>query len=553
MNVNEVVTGVVVSHNTKDLLCTAITSIRKHYPKMKIVVVDGSDENDPCCTYIKGLADVNTRVFHVKNNIGHGKGLCLGIKYVTTPYLLVFDSDIEMINSPLEKMLDMMEEDTYGVGYIEPTDLGGHEWGSRKDKMHEGPMKYLHPYFCLIQMKEYEKYPPFIHHGAPAVQTMLDIHRKGLSDVVLKEFEGLGHSSSSGWTWVGEPRYYIRHDTRGTRDVRVKKRKPEIQGVWEKVVDPGVKGVTCITCTGDRPLAFSLSKKWIESQKQKPSRWIIIDDGKVPIEEKLDASYIQYIRREPQETDPKHTMIMNLKEGLRHVLGDKVFIWEDDEYYSPDYIRDLSALLDKYEVVGIGRSKYYHLRSRTFYAHPNMGHASLAQTCFRKSFLPPLNKIIDGDSFLDIRIWGSINPGQVNLKETGKSEIISKDGRGYIFDDKKKSLYVGMKGLPGRGGIGSGHKGIGTHDPTGSKLREWIWNDEHFKIYFNFDKNNFQTENKISQPKSPVINNPVQEVHKQQKRESIITRVPIQPNVSFIRRKETLMRAKAYQLSRKTF
>ena len=494
MIADEVITGVTVSYNTKDLLEKAINSIRKFHPMMKLIVVDGSDENNPCYDYIKTIADENTRVFHAKENIGHGRGLCIGIEYIETPYMLIFDSDSEMLKSPVQSMLDVMEEDTYGVGYIEMTDLGGHEWGSRQNKMEEGPMKYLHPYFCLIQISEYKKFPPYIHHGAPAVNTMLAIYRAGLSDKILKEFDGLGHSASSGWTWVGKLREFIKHDTRGTRDTNIKSHRAEIVGKWEAVIDPGeiqTTDVTCITCTGDRKEVFSLCERWMQNQTVKPIQWIIVDDGIEPIKVP-NLFYVTYIRREPKSTDPKHTMIANLQEAAKcNILGNKILFWEDDEYYARDYILDMSKLMDTYEVVGIGRSKYYYLPGNTYYSHNNMGHASLAQTGFRKSFLNEFLEILPGDSFLDIRIWNIINPGETHLKETGRHEYISKNGRGFIFNDKDKSLYVGMKGMPGRKGIGSGHKGIGTKDtPKYNVLHEWIPQEEDFNVYINMKLNN---------------------------------------------------------------
>lgn len=508
-NIEELITGVTVSYNTKELLEKAISSIRKFYPKMKLIIVDGSNRSNPCYTYIQELANENTRVFHTDENIGHGRGLCIGINYINTPYFLTFDSDIEMMKSPLQEMLDMIEEDTYGVGYIEPTDFGGHEWGSRKNKMNEGPMKYLHPYFCLIQKKEYDKLPPFIHHGAPAVNTMLAIHRKGNADKVLKEFKGLGHTASSGWTWISEMREYILHNARGTRDTNLKSHLPEIPGKWEKVIDPGIGGITCITCTGDRPETFALCKRWIVNQTVKPIQWIIVDDGINPIEVP-NLPYVNYIRREPKQADPQHTMILNMQEAVKHIIGDKILFWEDDEYYAPDYIFEMSKLMDVYEVVGIGRSKYYYLPGKTYYSHNNMGHASLAQTGFRRSFLPEFNSILPGDSFLDIRIWNIINPGETHLKETGKHEYVSKNGRGFIFNDKDKSLYVGMKGMPGRKGIGSGHKGIGPEDtPEYNVLHGWIPNEDDFKIYSKLDFSSFSrpVTRSINTKKQPIISN----------------------------------------------
>ena len=234
--VDKLVTGIVVCYNTKDLMERAYNSVRKFHPNMNIIIVDGSDKNNSCYEYICTLANENTRVFHTKRNIGHGIGLTIGISYARTPFVLLFDSDIEMLKSPVLKMLEKMEDDTYGIGYIEKTAFDGHEWGSKPVHKNQGWMRYLHPYFCLIQLKEYKKYAPFIHHGAPAVNTMLDIHKRGLSEKVIKEFPGLGHSSGKGWVWEGKPREFIRHDTAGTRSYRRSRGLEEIEGVWDQVM-----------------------------------------------------------------------------------------------------------------------------------------------------------------------------------------------------------------------------------------------------------------------------------------------------------------------------
>ena len=362
-------------------------------------------------------------------------------------------------------------------------------------------MRYLHPYFCLIQLKEYKKYKSFCHHGAPAVNTMLDIYSRGRSNEVVKEFPGLGHSSGKGWTWEGNPKEFIRHDVAGTRKIRRDKGKPEIEGVWDpiiKVIDRGSpddfnckRGICAITCTGDRPIPFSLSERWMRAQTIQPDLWIIVDDGKIP-SQIPDLPYVRYIRRERKSTDPIHTMILNLEEAMKYISRDKIFIWEDDEYYAPKYLENLSQKLDRYEVVGIGKSKYYYLPGLTYYQHPNMRHASLAQTGFRESFLTELNAMMKGDCFLDLRIWNKINPGEVSLSltEIGNLEYVSKNGRGYIFDDRDQNLYVGMKGLEGRIGIGAGHRGIGVHDVDRSILKKWIPKEEDFNIYMSLKKNN---------------------------------------------------------------
>lgn len=229
----EEITGITIVHNTPGIFKTAYESVRRFHPDMKIIIVDNSNRADPCAAYVASLASENTQVVVPGKNIGHGRGMCVGIAHITTKYALIFDSDIEMLKSPIEAMLGMMEEDTFGVGYIEEkTAFDGFEWGCHRQHRGQGWMRYLHPFFQLINVANYRKFHPYVHHGAPCYLTMLDIHKKGLSAKILKQFPGLGHSSGKGWNWAGIPREHIRHNTRGTRDMRIAKRQPEIEHDW---------------------------------------------------------------------------------------------------------------------------------------------------------------------------------------------------------------------------------------------------------------------------------------------------------------------------------
>ena len=222
-----------VTYNSKDLVKRAYESIRTFHPDMKMLVVDGSEEKNTCFSYVQSLESINTSLFQVGYNIGHGRGMCAGVYYVETPFALFVDSDIEMLKSPVKSMLDMCEEDTFGVGYIEKTGFDGWEYGVKPNHKTEGWMPYLHPFFQLVNVKNYRKFYPYIHHGAPCVLTMYDIYKKGLSNKILKEFTGLGHSAGKGFTWVGVFREYIKHDTAGTRKINRSNGNKEIEGTWE--------------------------------------------------------------------------------------------------------------------------------------------------------------------------------------------------------------------------------------------------------------------------------------------------------------------------------
>lgn len=238
MKLNDFVTGLTVCWNTKELIQRSVESVHKFHEEINIVIVDGSPESSECYKYLSNLKQDNITVHQVKHNIGHGRGLHYGMERIKTPYVLVFDSDIEMVKSPLVGMLEMMEEDTWGVGYCERVGLDGHDYGVFPRHLNQSSVKYMHPYFHLVQREVYYKFPPYIHHGAPSVRTMVAIHRQGLSDRILKEFPGLGHTSGKGMSWEPCEGEYVLHDVvgfGGTGRMRVAKGLPHIDGQWEAV------------------------------------------------------------------------------------------------------------------------------------------------------------------------------------------------------------------------------------------------------------------------------------------------------------------------------
>ena len=220
------ITGITVCQNTKEFMEKSYTSVRKFHPNMPIIIIDGSDANDPCAAYVKSLESELTTVFSLGYNIGHGRGMCMGIDKAKTPYALIFDSDIEMLKSPVQAMLDLMEPDTFGVGYPEKIGLDGYGYGSKPHHKGQPWRIMLHPYFHLINIANYRKYHPYVHHGAPCYLTARDIHDKGLSDKILKVFPGLDHPTA-------EPREYIKHKVGGTGRLRIRKGQIHIEGSWD--------------------------------------------------------------------------------------------------------------------------------------------------------------------------------------------------------------------------------------------------------------------------------------------------------------------------------
>jgi GT2 family glycosyltransferase len=200
---------------------------------MKLIIIDGSTQDDPCFEYVQTLPDENTALIQVNRNIGHGRGMHLGLQMIKTQYALIFDTDIVFLKSPVSQMLDMMEDDTYGVGYLEKTGLDGYDYGYKPHHKTQDFMWMLHPFFMLISVNRYFEFHPYVHHGAPCFKAALDIHKKGLDTKIIKQFPGLGHTHGKGYSWSAVPGEWILHDTAGTRNDRAKRGLHEIEEGWE--------------------------------------------------------------------------------------------------------------------------------------------------------------------------------------------------------------------------------------------------------------------------------------------------------------------------------
>lgn len=222
------ITGIVVCSNTKDLMQRAYESVRHFHPDMKIIIIDGSKVTDPCFHYVCSLASDITDVGVYKYNIGHGRGMDAGIRMVTTKYALIFDSDIIMLKSPVADMLSLMNEETYGVGAFDYVDQRGFGKTNHSQQWRDAATKYLHPFFQLINVANYKKFPPYVHHGSPCYQAMNEIKRQGL-DRILIEYSGLSIVNNE-----GEPGGFIVHNAAGTRNDRKRKGLVEIERNWDR-------------------------------------------------------------------------------------------------------------------------------------------------------------------------------------------------------------------------------------------------------------------------------------------------------------------------------
>lgn len=211
-----------------------------------------------------------------------------------------------------------------------------------------------------------------------------------------------------------------------------------------------------------RPEAFARCEHYVKNQTAfKPPlgyqyQWIVVDDGTPETKCTLNQTYI----RGPKDwKEGINTQRLNLDAALPHIKGDYIFVVEDDDFYASDYIEIMLHYLKHSSIVGESNSKYYSLALPGWKAMHNVKHSSLCQTGVHKSKLELLERAINsGELYFDIQLW----------------KYAAEESHEYCLF-AGKNLCVGMKGLPGRSGIGIGHRQKDYYyDPKLTKLYEWL-------------------------------------------------------------------------------
>jgi hypothetical protein len=187
-----------------------------------------------------------------------------------------------------------------------------------------------------------------------------------------------------------------------------------------------------------------------------PVRWVIVDDGPVPqpVTFAREGWTLQVIRPEPYWQPGQNTQARNLAAGLAVIGDERVVVIEDDDYYSPTWLSRVSGWLDKADMVGECMARYFNIATNSGKQLHNRAHASLCSTAVKGPGLAALREAVaTKDRFIDMTMWRGF------------------DGSKLLKDSR---LTVGIKGMPGRGGIGCGHdRNFGNR----MNLRDWIGED----------------------------------------------------------------------------
>ncbi len=219
-----------------------------------------------------------------------------------------------------------------------------------------------------------------------------------------------------------------------------------------------MKPVYLITPTGDRPECFKLLTKYVlEQTYQDPIVWVIVDDGKVPLEIPVEVpSHIalDVVRPKHSLSKNSNTQAANMLSGLERVQeGAPALIFEDDDIYLPGHITNVVAALEAYDLVGERVSRYYNVATKRYRERSEVWRASMCSTGVKGSAFEALYEICATHlSCLDVHLW-------------------------FNYKGSKKLLntrnVIGIKGMPGRRGIGTGHESsFGRPGPD--VLSRWV-------------------------------------------------------------------------------
>ncbi len=215
--------------------------------------------------------------------------------------------------------------------------------------------------------------------------------------------------------------------------------------------------LTLLTPTGCRPQAWALCQRWAFHQTYKgPVHWVIVDDGEYrqDVTFRRDGWHLDVVRPKHRWTPGMNTQGANFCAGLE-LIGDDAWVlpFEDDDFYAPGWLERAAKELETADLIGQGWNKYYHVRTGAIRENDNDTHASLCASAFKGEALKLFRRQAKrAPTLIDVPMWKHANNKRV-------------------FKDM---LVIGMKGMPGRGGIAGGHK-MTTDTPF--DLSQWIGDD----------------------------------------------------------------------------
>lgn len=158
---------------------------------------------------------------------------------------------------------------------------------------------------------------------------------------------------------------------------------------------------------GDRPQFLDNSLRMLAAQTLQPIYLTI--EGYKPESEKRDITqrYRRGYEKCEQYSRDKRTL-------------DFIALWEDDDYYAPDYLETMTEnwlVNDKPDIFGTEYTIYYHIKLRKYFTMVHKTRASAMNTLIKPGL--KINWPIDEEPFTDLFLWirsdlkgKTFNPGR---------------------------------------------------------------------------------------------------------------------------------------------
>lgn len=208
---------------------------------------------------------------------------------------------------------------------------------------------------------------------------------------------------------------------------------------------------------------------------QHPVTWVVVDDCNPRTTDDLQTDFkarwtILKTYPTPTWRPGENTQGRNLNAAINIILHnfqlsdvECIFFIEDDDYYRPEYLERMMQYWDGGGLLAETNTIYYNALMRHYLVNANTAHGSLFQTAMSPLAIPYLKKVLH-ERFIDFALWRS-TPG------------------GKLFHEY--DLAVGIKGLPGRGGIGGGHATVpnGFMRDLDMRFLKYKIGDEDAKLY----------------------------------------------------------------------
>lgn len=163
------VTAIIPNYKAPDLIEDAVTSLKRHYPDLLLIVVDDGSDTETA-EYVRQLQYRFSRTISLllPDNIGHGAALHRAISQVFTKRVFTMDSDVIVDRGGFLELMEsrMVERGLYGTGMM--------YW---RDHKRESP--YLTCVAAMYDLAMYRSLPPFVHEGDPMARNMDAAHKAG--------------------------------------------------------------------------------------------------------------------------------------------------------------------------------------------------------------------------------------------------------------------------------------------------------------------------------------------------------------------------------------